>query len=97
MLGNKRRWKSRGSESELLPSTPCAAAAKNKSKKTDGEEEEEEAETGRGWWRQRNGEREGCEKKTAETERKNPGPCFVYFFFKQWHPVFLDVSLPWQL
>lgn len=41
-------------------------------------------------------------KEAEEGERgKILGPVssifFFIFFFKQWHPVFLDVSLPWQL
>lgn len=34
----------------------------------------------------------------GEEKKKILGPVLsIFFFFKQWHPVFLDVSLLWQL
>lgn len=85
MLGNKRRRKSRGSESELLPSTPYAAVEKTK-RKTKRKQKKKKKTTkrlrrgedggGRGTERGR-----AVKKRSRDGEEKNPGPCFVYFFF----------------
>lgn len=85
-VGKQKALESWENENELLPSAPCC---RRKNERKSGEKEKErmlKREIQRGYEKGR--ERGG--------KKKNPGPCLVYFF-KQWHPVFLDVSLLWQL
>lgn len=82
MLGNKRRRKSRGSESELLPSTPYAAVektkrkTKRKKKKTTKRLRRGEDGGGRGTERGR-----AVKKKSRDGEEKILGPVSSIFFF----------------
>lgn len=63
----------------------------------EGMKEKVEKRRRRGWRRAKY--REGYEKSRERGGKKKIlGPVLsIFFFFKQWHPVFLDVSLLWQL
>lgn len=105
MFRNKRLGKTEGVKVNCSPQLLNTHHTKRKSREGRGEgggggrrrEGGGGGEDGRERWRGR-----GMKKEAEEGERgKILGPVssifFFIFFFKQWHPVFLDVSLPWQL
>lgn len=91
-VGKQKALKSWENENELLPSALCC---RRKNERKSGEKEKERkirrGNTGRvgggGLWK----------KQGTRRKKKILGPVSSIFFFKQWHPVFLDVSLLWQL
>lgn len=88
MFRNKRLWKAERGKVNCSP--PLHTPFKKKEKKERKKQRRGEGESGR----ERKMEREGYEKREGE---EKSWALFRLFFFKQWHPVFLDVSLLWQL
>lgn len=66
-VGKQKALESRENENELLPSALPEKEWKKKWRQGEGEDG--------------NMEREGYEKSREQAEKKNPGPCFDYFFF----------------